>query len=180
MQTASRFVRVISTTFRRLLPERVCRNICYRRGESEQIYTYLCAFVGDSAPLFKKGGENKKKTKKCWHFYRFREFARPVVALLSSRLMLLSSGRARELAQLRTAENCFWAGDSRQSTHTIQDSSLSSIFISECLWVCLSVELFFVYYFCFGGKMDFVHSWLELVFLTQFYWFYEVFLWNDE
>jgi len=103
----SRFVRVISTTFHRLLLERVCRNIRYGRGESVQIYTYQCAFIGDSAPPLKKGRENKKKTKKYWHFYRFREFARPVVALLSSRLMLLSSGQARELAQLRTAENCF-------------------------------------------------------------------------
>ena len=53
----SRFVRVISTTFHRLLPERVCRNICYGRGESVQIYTYLCAFIGDSAPPLKKRRE---------------------------------------------------------------------------------------------------------------------------
>jgi ribosome biogenesis protein Nip4 len=66
-ETASRFVRVFSTTFHRLLPERVCRNICYRRGESVQIYTYLCAFIGDSAPPLKKG-EKKKKAKKVLAF----------------------------------------------------------------------------------------------------------------
>lgn len=150
--------------------------------ESVQTYTSLCMSIGDSSPPLKKG-ENKRTEKSTGIFI-------DLVSLrdLSQRSCRQDSccylaAKLGSWSQLRIAENCFWAGDSRQSTHTIQDSSLSfsSIFISGCLWVCLWVELFFLYYFCFGGIMDCIRSWLNLVFLIQFLQFYEVvFLWNDE
>lgn len=112
----------------------------YDRLESAQICTRLCTSIGDSAPPLKKREGIERRQKKCWHFYRFSEFVRLVAALLSPRLMLLSSGRARELVAIENSWklflNCFWAGDSRQSTHTNQDSSLYLCLLSLSLSVC--------------------------------------------
>lgn len=118
--------------------------IWYRRAESVQIYTSLCMSVGDSSPPLKK--ERIKRTQKSTGIFidlvSLRDLSQRSCRQDSCCYLAAKLG---SLSQARIAENCFWAGDSRQSTHTIQDSSLSFsfIFIGGCLWVCLWVELFF-------------------------------------
>lgn len=109
---------------------------------------------------FKKG-ENKKNIKKYWHFYRFSEFARPVTALLSPRLMLLSSGQTQELVASENSRKLFLSG--RQQTVDTYNPRLESLFLFYLYqWVSVSVfvgrTVFLLYYFCYGGIMDFVHS----------------------